>query len=80
MNQQPQSSPQPSDTPDASQRRLDALALPLGALFLVLAVTGLSGGETSITSSAFFPIGAALLLMSTRRWWKPPAAARDENR
>jgi hypothetical protein len=86
MNQKPQPSPEPSDAQPAQpaqparQHRLAALALPLGALFLALAVLGLGGGETSSTSYAFFPIGAALLLMSTQRWWTRPAAAQDRSR
>jgi hypothetical protein len=70
VNQQPQPQPRPSDVQVALQRRLSVAALPLGILFLVLAIVEFAAGESSTTAYAFFPIGAALLLMSMQRYSK----------
>ena len=78
MNQQPQPQPRPSDAQVALQRRLSVAALPLGILFLVLAIVGFATGEPSTSAFAFFPIGAALLLMSTQRYWKRSVAEQAQ--
>ncbi|MFF1530269.1 hypothetical protein [Cellulomonas sp. NPDC058312] len=77
MTNQPKSRPVPSAAQVALQRRLSAVALPVGLLLLVLALVDLAGGEPSTTAYAFFPLGAAMLLMSTQRYWKRPVAVEE---
>lgn len=73
MTQQPQHQPRPDDATTERDRRLAAAYLPIGIVFLVLAIAGLAGDDGSSSSFAFFPIGAAFLLLATQPYWKRPA-------